>query len=45
MIGVFTIQMVAIVSKWFQGKAAVTLEELGFREEEESRFVRVNKVR
>ena len=38
--GVFTIEMVTVVSKYrFQGKAAVTLEELGLREEEEGRLI------
>ena len=39
-VGVFTIQMIAIVAKnRFQGKAAVTLEELGLREEEEGGLI------
>ena len=44
-VGVFTIQMMTVVPKnRFQGKAAVTLEELGLREEEEGGLVRLNKV-
>ena len=44
-VGVFTIEMMAIVAKnRFQGKAAVTLEELGLREEEEGGMMRLNKV-